>query len=120
MNVDILISLPNTVGDWLMFIGFFVVVIVLAATTIYTVFKLIKNGKMGKLREAVIEAIKAAEATHKSGAQKKEMVLKTIETFCKEIGLNFDERLLNWVADYIEKYIADHNELELIEEEEGK
>ena len=46
--------------------------------------------------------------------------MNVVKKFCADIGLNLNDQLLKWIADYIDGYIKDHNELELIEEEEGK
>lgn len=96
------------------------VVVVFAAALVVLTVKLVKDGKISQLKDAIVSAIKEAEKTHASGAEKKEIAIAAIKKYCEGIGLKVDARLLQWIADYIEKYIADHNELEMIEEEEGK
>lgn len=113
-----LFSAPTSAGEWVMLIAAIAVGIAVLGVAIWVAIKLLKEGKIGQLRDAIIAAIKEAEKTHKSGAEKKEIVVKAAKEFCVGIGLNVDERLLSWIAEYIDKYIADHNELEEIEEQE--
>lgn len=121
MNMlNILVSWPDSPTGWMAFFAVVAVVLALCGAIAFTVFKLVENGKLEQLREAVVEAIKEAEKTHASGEEKKKIAIEVVKKFCEGIGLKLDDRLLAWVADYIEKYIRDHNELELIEEEEGK
>lgn len=118
--LKILLSWPDSPTGWMALIAVIVVVLALCGAVGFMVFKLVKNGKIDQLREAVVEAIKVAERSHASGAEKKRIAIETTKRFCEGVGLTLDDRLLAWIADYIEKYIRDHNELELIEEEEGK
>lgn len=121
MNIlPILMSWPDSPIGWITLIAVGVVVLGILGVAVYLAIKLIKNGRIDQLREAVVAAIKEAEKTHASGEAKKRIAIAAVKTFCENIGLKLDDRLLAWVADYIEKYIRDHNELELIEEEEGK
>lgn len=121
MNMlNILATLPDNPVGWISLIAVSVLVLGLGGFVVYLVLKLLKNGKIDQLREAVVAAIKQAEKSHASGAEKKKIAIETVKKFCEGIGLKLDDCLLNWIADYIEKYISDHNELELIEEEEGK
>ena len=115
-----LFSAPASAGEWVLLIAALIAGIGVAILAIWTAIKLLRSGKFEQLKDAIIAAIKEAEKTHKSGAEKKEIVVKTAKEFCAGIGLNVDERLLNWIADYIDKYIADHNELEEIEEQEAQ
>ena len=119
-KLTIFMSLPDTPIGWITLIAVVVVVLGIAGLAVYLAIKLLKDGKINQLRDAIVEAVKQAEKTHASGAEKKKIAIETVKKFCEGIGLKLDDRLLNWVADYIEKYIRDHNELELIEEEEGK
>lgn len=111
-----ILSAPVNPAEWVFLIIAIVAGLVILAAMIWTVIKLLKDGKIDQLKEAIIVAIKEAEKTHQSGATKKEIVVKTVKEFCGQIGLNVNEKLLSWIADYIDKYIADHNELEEIEE----
>lgn len=109
-------SAPVNPAEWAFLIIAIVAGLVVLVALVWTVIKLLKDGKLDQLKEAIIVAIKEAEKTHQSGATKKEIVVKTVKEFCDQIGLNVNEKLLSWIADYIDKYIADHNELEEIEE----
>ena len=116
----ILSSWPTSPSGWLSLIAVLAVVVFLAGAVIFFVVKLLRDGKIDQLRVAIVDAIKEAEKTHASGAEKKEIAINVVKKFCADIGLNLNDQLLKWVADYIDGYIKDHNELELIEEEEGK
>ena len=111
-----ILSAPVNPAEWAFLIIAIVAGLVVLVAMVWTVIKLLKDGKIDQLKEAIIVAIKEAEKTHQSGATKKEIVVKTVKEFCGQIGLNVNEKLLSWIADYIDKYIADHNELEEIEE----
>ena len=116
----ILATAPTSAAEWAILIGALAAAIVIGGVAIWTIVKLLKDGKINQLKDAIVAAVKEAEKTHRSGAEKKEIAVKTAKEFCDGIGLKVDERLLKWIADYIDKYIADHNELEEIEEMEGK
>lgn len=119
-KLALFMSWPDTPIGWITLVAAVVVVLGIAGFAAFLAIKMVKDGKIDQLREAVVEAIKEAEKTHASGAEKKKIAIEAVKKFCEGIGLKLDDRLLTWVADYIEKYIRDHNELELIEEEEGK
>ena len=57
------------------------------------------------------QAIVAAEASGKSGADKKQMVIDAVVAGCKAANVDIDESQLTSLADYIDKIIAEHNEL---------
>ena len=120
-NHMILISWPDSPAAWAMLIAAIAVVVVaLAIPLIVTVVKLVRNGQLDQLRDAVVAAIKEAEKSHASGEEKKKIAMDVIKAFCEKAGIKLNEKMLSWAADYIEKFIRDHNELELIEEEEGR
>lgn len=112
-----LLSWPETPAAWAALIAVAAVVLALAGAIIFLTVKMVKNGKIDQLRDAVVAAVKEAEKTHASGAEKKEIAIAAVKKYCEGIGLKLDDRLLGWIADRIEGYVKDHNELEEIEEE---
>jgi len=116
----ILLSAPETPIEWVSLIAACVVALAIVGYAIYITIKMIKEGKFGQLKDAIIKAIKEAEKTHGSSEDKLKYALAAVKAYCGEIGIKVDDKLLAWVTEYIEKYILDHNELEEIEEQEGK
>ena len=55
-------------------------------------------------------AMNEAEATGKSGADKKTMVIESVKAGCKSAGLNIDE-FINQLSDYIDDTIAFVNKM---------
>ena len=106
--------MSDTLSIILLVVAAVLIVVLLVAAGCFT-YKLVKNGKIAELRAAIEEAILEAEKTHASGAAKKEMVIKAITAYCQKIGLPVDEKLLKWAADYIDAYIAKHNNLKAVE-----
>lgn len=115
--LNILLSAPETPLEWVLLIAACVVAAAIIGFAVFTAIKLVKNGKIDQLKDAIVAAIKEAEASHASGAEKKEMVVAAAKKFCDEIGLKINDKLLGWIVDYIDKYIFDHNELTRLEEE---
>lgn len=62
----------------------------------------IKTKNWGKLKEAIVEYIKDAEAMKTDGTVKKEIVMSKIRTLCVELGIRFDEAKISAA---IENYI---------------
>ena len=114
-----LFAAPANAGEWVLLIALILVALAILGAAGYLTYKLIKNDKLDKLKEAIISAIKEAEKTHASGEDKLQVALSFVKKYCEEIGLKLDDKLLEWVIDYICKYISDHNELEEIEEQEA-
>ena len=94
-----------------------ILILALLGVTVYYTIKFVKNGKIAELRAAIEEAILEAEKTHAEGAEKKEMVIKAITAYCEKIGIKVNEKLIAWAADYIDAYIAKHNNLEAAKEQ---
>lgn len=75
---------------------------------VYYVVKAIKNKWVGKLVSSVKEACKVAEASGKTGPEKKEMVLKVIEARCGELGIPF-KLIYTLICKLIEQIINGYN-----------
>ena len=73
---------------------------------IFYAIKAIKNKWVGKLVSSVKEACKVAEASGKTGSEKKEMVLKAVEAKCGELGIPFKHTL---ICKLIEQIINGYN-----------
>lgn len=115
-----LFTAPSTATEWLMLIVACVLALAFIVWAVIATIKLIKNGKFNELKNAVVDAIKEAEKTHGGPDEKLQYALTLIKAYCEKIGIKVNDKLLAWVVSYIKKYILDHNELEEIEEQEGK
>ena len=73
--------------------------------------KSIKDKNWKAILEIADKAILAAEASGKSGADKKQMVIDAVVAGCKAANVDIDESQLEALADYIDKIIANHNAL---------
>lgn len=113
--IKFLFSLPTSAGEWVGFILIAVAIVAIIVLAICSTVKLAKNGKTAKIKEAIVDAVKAAEATHKSGAEKKDIAIAAVKTYCESVGIKVDDNLLKLISEWIDKYILDHNELEEIE-----
>lgn len=118
--LNILLSAPETPLEWILLIVACVLTVAFIAWAVVATIKLIKNGKLNELKDAIVNAIKEAEKTHGGPDEKLQYALALIKTYCEEIGVKINDQLLAWIVSYIKKYILDHNELEEIEEQEGK
>ena len=118
--LNILLSAPETPLEWILLIVACVLAVAFIVWAVVATIKLIKNGKLNELKDAIVNAIKEAEKTHGGPDEKLQYALTLIKTYCEEIGVKINDQLLAWIVSYIKKYILDHNELEEIEEQEGK
>lgn len=118
--LNILLSAPETPLEWILLIVACVLAVAFIVWAVVATIKLIKNGKLNELKDAIVNAIKEAEKTHGGPDEKLQYALTLIRTYCEEIGVKINDQLLAWIVSYIKKYILDHNELEEIEEQEGK
>ena len=118
--LNILLSAPETPLEWILLIVTCVLAVAFIVWAVVATIKLIKNGKLNELKDAIVNAIKEAEKTHGGPDEKLQYALTLIKTYCEEIGVKINDQLLAWIVSYIKKYILDHNELEEIEEQEGK
>lgn len=114
-----LFAAPGNAIEWILLIAAIVIAVALLGAVGFLTYRLIKDKKLGQLKEAIVSAIKEAEKTHASGEEKLQVALTFVRVYCDKVGLKLDDRLLDWVVDYICKYISDHNELEEIEEAES-
>ena len=120
MEFITLFSAPANAGEWILLIAAIMAIVGILAYAGFITYKLIKNGQYEKLKEAIIKAIKEAEKTHGTGEDKLARAVEIVRAYCEGIGMKINPELLGWIVSYIREYIADHNELEEIEEQEGK
>lgn len=118
--LKILFTAPDTVSEWVMLVIACILALAFIAWAVVATIKLIKNGKFNELKNAIVDAIKEAEKTHGGPDEKLQYALTIIKAYCEKIGVKVNDKLLAWIVSYIKKYIFDHNELEEIEEQEGK
>ena len=69
---------------------------------------LIENKDWAKIVKAINSAVLEAEASGKTGADKKQMVLNSVEAFADSLGIAFD---IEKVGEYIDQILEIHNEL---------
>lgn len=61
--------------------------------------ELAKDGNWKKLYPMILNAIAEAEATGKTGAEKKEIVMAAVDSFAKELGIQYE---VDQISDAIE------------------
>lgn len=61
--------------------------------------ELAKDGNWKKLYPMILKAIAEAEATGKSGAEKKEIVMAVVDSFAKDLGIQYE---VDQISDAIE------------------
>ena len=77
-----------------------IVAIVMATIKLKEKFgELAKDGNWKKLYPMILKAIVKAEATGKSGAEKKEIVMAAVDSFAKELGIQCE---VDQISDAIE------------------
>lgn len=72
---------------------------------------IVKNKNWDKIKEIADAAMKAAEASGKSGAEKQEMVIAAVKAGCAEAEIELDEEILNNLIKYIQECIAWFNDM---------
>lgn len=115
-----LLQAPETPMEWILLIAACVIAVGLVVFAAIQTIKLMKNGKLELLKDAIVKAIQEAEKTHGSSGDKLAYAVSLVETYCEEIGIKVNEKLIAWVVEYIRKYIVDHNELREIEKQEAE
>ena len=115
-----LLSAPETPLEWVLLIAAIVVAAAIVVFGIIQTVKLIKDGKLNQLKDAIVKAIKEAEKTHGGPDEKLEYAVTLVKTYCEEIGIEVNDQLIEWVVSYIKNYIVDHNDLKKIEDEGKK
>ena len=75
---------------------------------IYYLIKALKNGWLKQLQETIETAIAQAEATGKTGDQKKALVLEAVREKCLELGIPYDF-MSKVISRLIDKIVAHYN-----------
>lgn len=75
---------------------------------IYYLIMAIKNGWLKKLTATIEEAIRDAEASGKTGAEKKAYVIEKVREKCIELGIPYD-LLKKLISKLIDKIVANYN-----------
>lgn len=114
----VLVNWPSDVSGWVTLISLIVAlvgsIIALIPTIIKlvsTLKKLVKDGNWTKIKAAIQNAAVTAEASGKSGVDKKQMVIDSVKAFCKTIDVEVDDALLEQISTEIDKLITEHNAL---------
>lgn len=109
---------PTTAEGWISLVTFivgFVAAILTLVPVAIKLFKkckeLIKTKNWDKIKEIADAAMEEAEASGKSGADKKEMVVNAVKAGCEEAGIEIGEEELNNLADYIDVAIDWFNKM---------
>lgn len=84
-------------------------VVIAAITAMVAMFKKLKNkfgelakdGNWKKLYPMILKAIVKAEATGKSGAEKKEIVMAAVDSFAKELGIQCEADQISDAIEFI-------------------
>lgn len=103
---------PTTAEGWVgiitFIIGFIGAIVALIPVSIKLVKRgkeLVKNKDWAKIKEIADTAMKTAESTGKTGAEKKEIVIAAVKAGCEKAGIVIDEKLLKDLVDYIDTTI---------------
>ena len=109
---------PSTVEGWVGLITLICGLIAAIATLVPTFVKLfntvkelVKEKNWKKITQIAINAIRAAEQSGMSGADKKEMVIAAVKAGCAEAGIELDDEQLVRLADYIDEMIKYFNDM---------
>lgn len=62
---------------------------------------LVKDGGWKKLFPIILNAIEQAETTGKSGAEKKDIVMAAVDSFAKQMGIQYEVDKLSSLVDVI-------------------
>lgn len=76
--------------------------------------ELIKHKDFAKIKEIATKAIEEAEATKKTGAEKKAMVIAAVVAGCREAGIELDDAVLEELSNHIEDMIGFFNDMQAI------
>ena len=63
--------------------------------------ELAKDGNWKKLYPMILKVIAEAEATGKSGAEKKEIVMAAVDSFAKELGIQCEDDQISDTIEFI-------------------
>lgn len=82
--------------------------VVAIALILFYSYKAIKNGWVKKITDTAKKAIKEAEQSGKSGAEKQAYVLEQVSKKCEELGIPF-KLIQSLVIKFIQQVIAGYN-----------
>lgn len=113
---------PTTVAGWVSLVSLITGLIGAVAALVPTIIKLVKalktiakNKDWEKIKNIAVAAIESAEASQKTGAEKKQMVIDSVKAGCKEAGVELDDELLNNLSSYIDSMISYFNNMKSTE-----
>lgn len=87
-----------------------VIAVILIVLTIYYLIKAIKNHWLAKISDAIVKAMKEAEASGKTGQEKKAYVLDKVEELCLELSIPY-AFIKKLIDRFIEKTIKSYNNM---------
>lgn len=73
--------------------------------------EIVKNKEWQKIIKMAYKAVESAEATGKTGAEKKEMAISAVKAACTEAGIEITEESLSKLGDYIDELITYFNSM---------
>jgi hypothetical protein len=118
MTFIILNIWPTTVSGWVSLISLLVGLVGTIAALIPTIIKLIKalktiakNKDWEKIKNIAVAAIESAEASQKTGSEKKQAVIDAVKEGCKEAGVELSDDLLESLSTYIDSMISYFNNM---------
>lgn len=95
MDISLIIALAVAL------LGAIAVIVAMYKKLKNTLGDLIKNGGWKKLFPIVLNAIAEAEATGKTGAEKKEIVMAAVDSFASQMGIQYEVENLSKLIDEI-------------------
>lgn len=73
--------------------------------------EIVKNKEWQKIIKMAYKAVESAEATGKTGAEKKEIAISAVKAACAEAGVEITEESLTKLGDYIDELIEYFNSM---------
>lgn len=87
-----------------------VIAAIIVVMSIYYLVKAIKNHWLSKISDTIIQAMRTAEASGKTGPEKKDYVLEQIQQLCVELGIPY-AFIKKLIDRFIEKTIKSYNNM---------
>lgn len=95
MNISLIIALAVAL------LGAIAVIVAMYKKLKKALGDLIKDGGWKKLFPIILNAIAEAEATGKTGAEKKEIVMAAVDSFARQMGIQYEVENLSKLVDEI-------------------
>lgn len=86
-------------------VGLIAAIIPLVVKLTKSLKQIVKDKNWAKIKDIIMAAITEAEASGKSGADKKQQVLKSVQVGCRVANIEITDELLKQISDFIDETI---------------